>query len=162
MAELVPINVFKFLPFEPLAVEMCPQGDAPGVFLVVAKGPPLTWAYVGIADDSLRERLRALLTDPGPLREVIEKGATFAVGVVRDPAAREAAAAFLAAELEPAVGRSARPEQGDFECVLRFYGPAEDRPACAPGRGLGRRARDVESDPEPQVSTEASGKEHAA
>lgn len=132
MPELVPINVFPFLPFTEDSLEKLGRYDGPGVFLVVDQGPPLAWAHVGVADDSLRDRLRELLLAPGVLGEVMARGARVAQVIIRNPAARDAAARYLEHQLQPAIPRSARPPSEEHECVLKFYGPEEGRPPWTP------------------------------
>ncbi|HSN98839.1 MAG TPA: hypothetical protein VLS89_11160 [Candidatus Nanopelagicales bacterium] len=133
MRELVPINVFAFMPFDAGSLEKIERYDGPGIFLVVEDGPSKAWAYVGVADDSLKDRLRALLLEPGELRDVIARGVSFAPVIIRNPASRDAAARFLVHELRPALGRSTRPPSEEHECVLKFYGPEEQHPPYTPG-----------------------------
>jgi hypothetical protein len=128
VTELHVLNFFQFLPLNRENAERCPNGNAPGILLIVDRGEPLSWAYVGTATDTLQSRVASLLDDPGPLKEVIERGATFATCIVRSSDTRAAAEAFLVQRLTPALHAPLRSPRGDYEFKLKLHCPPEDVP----------------------------------
>jgi hypothetical protein len=71
MRSLVLLNFFKFLPLDAEHVDNCPHGDDPGLVVVTAsEHRDLHWCYVGRADHSLRELVKSIVENPGPLRDV--------------------------------------------------------------------------------------------
>lgn len=141
MPQMVPINVFPFMAFDAESLERLSRYDGPGIFLVVAPGPPVGWAHVGVAHGSLRDEIRALAAAPGKLQEIIARGATFAPVIVRDLAAREAALRFLVHELRPAIQESTRPPSDEHQCVLMFHGPEHQHPPYRPSASAAPAAK---------------------
>ena len=133
MNSVVPLNFFKFLPLSAEHVDRCPHGDDPGLLLVTAsEHRDLHWCYVGRAETSLRELVKSIIDNPGPLKDALEGGACFATTVVRDPADRVAAESYLVKELTPCHNQGTPPVPAGVDCKLKFYGAAIGRPDYTP------------------------------
>jgi hypothetical protein len=132
MNKVVPISIFQFSPLREDIIEKLTCGDVPGIFIIVAAGDPPSWAFVGSAGESMRARLHTLLRVPGEIQQLAARGATFALVVIRNEAARNAAEAFLVRELCPSLNPDRPPVPDDFDCVIRFFGSDRDHPPYQP------------------------------
>jgi hypothetical protein len=135
--DIIPINLFPLRPLDADTLAADPRCSAPGVFVIVAAGAEPRWAFVGKADVSIAESIRALGQGRGPLAALVREGGAFVPVVMRNPEWREAAAAHLRREFAPLHNAPDVPESKQ-PCVIQFHGSAAGRPAYLPGAGGGQ------------------------
>ncbi len=141
MNDVIPINLFPLRPLTADTLATDPRCASPGVFVIVATGAEPCWAFVGKADVSIAESIRALGQGRGPLAALVREGGAFVPVVMRNPEWREAASAFLRRQFAPLHNDPDAPEN-KHPCIIQFHGSAEGRPPYRPGAsgGQGRAA----------------------